>query len=60
MASFKKLWDILRKVNSCSLGILINSLILLAQGLLRIFPGDPRSWFPPTWFIFIFLFIAFL
>ena len=53
-------WGTLRQSYSCLLGIVINAIILLALGLVQIFPADPRSWFPPTWFVFMLLFIGLL
>lgn len=60
MKIFKTVWDALRELNSCWLGVAINLLIFLVLVLSQIFPGDSQSWFPPAWVMLTLLFICLL
>lgn len=60
MQKFKACLDALEKSYSCQLGILVNGLILLALGLLTLFPPVPPGWIAPIWYLYLLIFVGML
>lgn len=57
MQKFKVWFGVLKKSQSCLLGIITNALFLVVLGVDLLFPPDPLNWITPAFFGFMLLYM---